>query len=114
MQGFKWSHVLKYLVYKFTKTVAFLCAGVKTVLVGSNTGNYEESRVGEVFLEVLGHAEGLDLLGSEHRGHGLVGGEPLLVLGVLQLLLLKIGPEPLDTLRKNDVRQKLKTHGPLT
>ena len=52
-----------------------------------------------MFLEVLGHAEGLDLLGSEHGGHGLVGGEPLLVLGILEVVLLQVGPETLDDLQ---------------
>ena len=37
----------------------------------------------EVLLQVLGHTEGLDLLGAEHGGHQLVRGEPLLVLRVL-------------------------------
>ena len=55
-----------------------------------------------MFLEVLGHAEGLDLLGSEHGGHGLVGGEPLLVLGVLEVVLLQVGPETLDNLRNTN------------
>ena len=39
--------------------------------------------LGEVLLEVLGHAECLDLLLAEDRLHRLVGGEPLLVLRVL-------------------------------
>ena len=55
-----------------------------------------------MFLQVLGHAEGLDLLGSEHGGHGLVGGEPLLVLGVLEVVLLQVGPETLDDLKSTN------------
>ncbi len=39
--------------------------------------------VGEMCAEELGHAECLDLLLAEDRLHHLVGGEPLLVLGVL-------------------------------
>jgi hypothetical protein len=34
-------------------------------------------------LQILGHAEGLDLLLAKDGLHQLVGGEPLLVLGVL-------------------------------
>ena len=56
---------------------------------------------GQVLLEVLGHGECLDLLGSEDGSHGGVGGEPLLVLGVLEVLLLEIGPKPLDHLFKS-------------
>ena len=40
--------------------------------------------VGEVVLEVLGHAEALLPLGAEDRLHQVVGGEPLLVLGILE------------------------------
>ena len=40
----------------------------------------------QVFLEVLGHSEGLDLLGAENLGHLLVGGEELLVRGVLEVV----------------------------
>jgi hypothetical protein len=42
--------------------------------------------VDEVALQVLGHAETLDLLGPEDGRHGVVGSEPLLVLGILQCL----------------------------
>ena len=52
------------------------------------------------YLEVLGHAEAFDLLIAKDRSHGLVGREPLLVLRVLEILLLQVGPEPLDTLRR--------------
>ena len=34
----------------------------------------------QFYLEILGHAETLDLLSTEDGGHGLVGSEPLLVL----------------------------------
>ena len=61
-------------------------------------------RLGEVLLQVLAHGEALDLLNSKDRGHDLVGSEPLLVLRVLQVLLLQIGPEFLDTLRKRDLK----------
>ena len=40
----------------------------------------------QVFLKVLGHSEGLDLLGAENLGHLLVGGEELLVRGVLEVV----------------------------
>ena len=54
--------------------------------------------LGEVGGEKLGHAEGTDLLGAENLGHLLVGGEVLLVLGVLEVVLLQVGPELLDAL----------------
>ena len=60
-------------------------------------------RVSEVLLQVLGHAEALDLLISKDRSHGLVRGEPLLVLGVLEFLLLQVGPEPLHALNERYV-----------
>ena len=56
--------------------------------------------VDEVALQVLGHAETLDLLGPEDGCHGVVGGEPLLVLGILQILLLEVGPETLGALKQ--------------
>ena len=56
-----------------------------------------------MLLQVLGHAETLDLLSPEDGSHGLVGGEPLLVLRVLELVLLQIGPEPLGALQKEFV-----------
>ena len=43
--------------------------------------------------EELGHGEGPDAFGSEDLGHLLVGGEELLVLGILQVVLLQVGPE---------------------
>lgn len=56
-----------------------------------------------MLLQVLGHAEALDLLISKDRSHGLIGSEPLLVGGVLELLLLQVGPEPLDALNERVV-----------
>ena len=54
--------------------------------------------VGEVLLQVLGHAKGPDPGLGEDGLHLLVGEEVLLVLGVLQLLLPDVGPEPLHHL----------------
>ena len=51
-----------------------------------------------MLLEVLAHAEALDPLVAEDGLHGVVGGEELLVLGVLEVLLLQVGPEPFDNL----------------
>jgi len=48
--------------------------------------------------EELGHAEGTDPVVAEDLGHLLVGGEVLLVLGVLQVVLLDVGPQLLDAL----------------
>ena len=57
-------------------------------------------RVDKMLLEVLSHPEALDLLLSEDGSHGFIRGEPLLVLGVLEVVLLQVGPEFLDTLQK--------------
>ena len=57
-----------------------------------------------MLLQILGHAEGLDLLVSKDGSHRGVGGEPLFVLGVLQILLLQVGPKSLDTLRNNKIK----------
>jgi len=57
----------------------------------------------QMLLEILGHAETLDLLSTEDGGHGLVGSEPLLVLRVLQLVLLQIGPQTLGALRARNL-----------
>ena len=46
----------------------------------------------------LGHGEGPNPLGAEDLGHLLVGGEELLVLGVLEVVLLQVGPQLLDAL----------------
>ena len=42
--------------------------------------------VGKMLLQVLGHAEALLALLTEHRLHGLVRGEPLTILLVLRSL----------------------------
>ena len=44
-------------------------------------------------LEVLCHAEGLDLLLAEDGGHEFVGGEELLVSGILKVLSLEVSPK---------------------
>ena len=49
-------------------------------------------------LEELRHAEGTDLILSEDGDHLGVGGEVLLVLGVLELVGLEVGPDPLHHL----------------
>ena len=59
--------------------------------------------VGQMLLKVLAHAEGLHPLVAEDGLHGGVGGEELLVLRVLEVLLLQVGPEPLDALRPRDL-----------
>ena len=59
-------------------------------------------RVDEMLLEVLGHPEAPDLLLSEDGSHGFIRSEPLLVLGVLEVVLLQVGPKLLDTLQKRD------------
>ena len=46
--------------------------------------------------EELGHAEGADTIVAENLGHLLVGGEELLVLGVLEVVLLEVSPQKLD------------------
>ena len=56
--------------------------------------------VDEVALQVLGHTETLDLLRPEDGSHGVIGSEPLLVLGILQVLLLEVGPETLGALKQ--------------
>ena len=53
-----------------------------------------------MLLEVLDHPEALDPLLSEDGSHGFIRGEPLLVLGILEVALLHVGPESLDTLQK--------------
>ena len=61
-----------------------------------------------MLLEVLGHGERLDLLGAEDGSHRRVGREPLLVLWVLEILLLEIGPQPLDDLNNGVKRRNFK------
>ncbi len=48
--------------------------------------------------EELGHGEGANAVGSKDLGHLLVGGEELLVLGVLEVVLLEVSPQLLDAL----------------
>ena len=48
-------------------------------------------RVGEMFLQVLGHPKALLALGAEDRLHGFVGSEPLPVLLVLVLEEVYVG-----------------------
>ena len=55
-------------------------------------------RVGQVGLEELGHSKGADLVLPEDRLHLGVGLEVLLVLGVLELVGLEVGPDPLHHL----------------
>ena len=58
---------------------------------------------GQVLLEVLAHAESLHPLAAEDWLHSGVGGEVLLVLRVLEVVLLQVGPEPLDDLGPGDL-----------
>ena len=46
--------------------------------------------------EELGHAESADAIVAENLGHLLVGGEELLVLRVLEVVLLEVSPQKLD------------------
>ena len=46
--------------------------------------------------EELGHAKSADTVVSEDLGHLLVGHEELFVLGVLEVVLLDVGPQLLD------------------
>ena len=48
--------------------------------------------------EELGHGEGSHPVVAEHFGHLLVGEEVLLVLGVLEVVILQIGPKIFNTL----------------
>ena len=48
--------------------------------------------------EVLGHAEGHDLLLAEDGSYEFVGGEELLVSGILKVLSLEVSPKPLNDL----------------
>ena len=49
-------------------------------------------------LEELGHTEGTNLVLSENGDHLCVRCEVLLTLGILKLVGLDVGPEPLDHL----------------
>ena len=48
--------------------------------------------------EELGHGECTNAIRPEDLGHLLVRSEELLVLGVLQVVLLQVGPQLLDAL----------------
>ena len=52
----------------------------------------------EVFVEVLGHAEAIHLLVPEDIGHLLIWSEQPTIVRILQLVLLNIGPQPLNNL----------------
>merc|ERR1719376_331888 len=67
----------------------------------------------------LGHTESPDAVAAEDLGHLLVGVEELLVLGVLEVVLLDVGPQLLDALGAgslllaDDVNQLVgELHGP--
>jgi len=49
-----------------------------------------------VSAQELGHTESTDPVVAEDLGHLLVGVEELLVLGVLEVVLLDVGPQLLD------------------
>ena len=59
--------------------------------------------VGQMLLQVFAHGESLDPLIAEDRLHFGVRGEELLVLRILEVILLQVGPEPLDDLRSGDL-----------
>ena len=54
--------------------------------------------LGKVSGQELGHTEGADTVCSENLSHLLVGCEELFVLGVLEVVLLQVGPKLFDTL----------------
>ena len=92
--------VLKYLIYNIFKKVKTYATQYRDKRQHKWSGIVSRDLLGEVFLQVLGHAEALNLLISKNGSHGGIRGEPLLVLGILQLLFLQVGPQPLDTLRE--------------
>ena len=55
--------------------------------------------------KVLRHTEGFDTVLAENLGHLPVGGEEGLVDGVLQVVLLEVGPQEFDTLMTAGLRQ---------
>ena len=55
--------------------------------------------------KVLRHTEGFHTVLAENLGHLPVGGEEGLVDGVLQVVLLEVGPQEFDTLRTAGLRQ---------
>ncbi len=48
--------------------------------------------------EVLRHTEGPDTVLAKNFGHLPVGGEKDFVVGILQVVLLDVGPQVFDTL----------------
>ena len=56
-----------------------------------------------MLLEVLAHGESLHPLAPEDGLHFGVWGEELFVLRVLEVILLQVGPEPLDDLGSGDL-----------
>ena len=46
--------------------------------------------------EKLGHADATDAVGTENLSHLFVGGEKLLVSGILEVVLLEVSPQFLD------------------
>ena len=55
--------------------------------------------------KVLRNTEGFDTVLAENLGHLPVGGEEGPVAGVLQVVLLEVGPQEFDTLRTAGLRQ---------
>ena len=53
---------------------------------------------GEVFAQVLGHGESLQLVGTKEFGHLFVGDEVLFVLRILEIVVLDIGPKMFNAL----------------
>ena len=49
--------------------------------------------------KVLSHTEAFDTVFAKNLGHLPVGGDEGLVVGVLQVVLLEVGPQVFDTLR---------------
>ena len=56
----------------------------------------------QVIHQVLRHSAAIDLLNSKNWCHCLIGGEPQLVLRILQLILLHIVPDSLGTLNERE------------
>ena len=57
-----------------------------------------------MLLQVLAHGEALDPLVAEDGLHLSVRGEELLVLGILEVGLLQVRPQPLDDLREKSIQ----------
>merc|ERR1712073_259454 len=73
------------------------------VLCWSNVRSQAMGRGQRTQQQPASDGEGTDLILSEDRDHLGVGGEVLLVLGVLELLGLDVGPEPLDHLGSGEL-----------